>query len=91
MKQLETVLIKNKFVYKQVKRNKNKAIYSQHYQENGPIVAYEVFKIKQRKATVIYGKEYPAQEVFPADNNFGYTAWSCRTLQRAEEKFEEIS
>lgn len=91
MKQLETVLIKNKFVYKQVKRNKDTAIYSQHDTETSPVLSYEVFTIKKRPEVNIFGRYYPSQEVFPADNDFGRTAWSCRTLQRAEEKFKEIS
>lgn len=45
---LSTTYRKNGYEFRQVDRTKNVAIYSQHDTENGRLVAYEVFIVKQR-------------------------------------------
>lgn len=89
MKQLAEKLTKNGFVYELVKRNDYKAIYSQTTQD-GQLLGYEVFRIRKNKQWEMHGKVFPAAETFPTDNDFGITAWSCRTLERAKERYAEI-
>ena len=58
-----------------------------------PIGNYEVFLHKVRKETTMTlgGIEvnYPACVPYPSDNDFGATAWSCYTLERAKQKLKQ--
>ena len=36
---------------------------------------YEVFVVKKSKATEMFGRHYPDREVYPGNEDFGYTAW----------------
>lgn len=84
------------FIYNKVKRNNFKAIYSQHNiddcgNEILEPIGYEVFRISVLKEGELFGIYYPEREKFPADRDFGVTAWSYRTLASAEKKYEEIN
>ena len=85
MKLLENKIRKNRFDYNLVKRTTSSAIYSQHHE--GDIISYEVFKVKKVKSVEMFGNLVEAHEKFPSDNDFGITAWSCRTLEKANERF----
>ena len=84
-KYLPPELHKNGFKYTLVLREGRLAIYCQ--QVSAKTKCFEVFIIKTRPAKEIYGKKYPEREVFPANEDFGYTAWSCNTLDRAKMRF----
>ena len=51
---------------------------------------FEVFlhKVRKENTMTIGGTtvNYPACVAYPSDNDFGNTAWSCYTLERAKEK-----
>jgi hypothetical protein len=36
---------------------------------------YEVFIVQTREAGEVFGREYPAREVYPGNEDFGVTAW----------------
>jgi hypothetical protein len=38
----------------------------------------------------LFGKSYPAKEVFPGNENFGRNAWSCRTFEQAKIRFDRL-
>lgn len=88
MKKLDTVIKKSVFEYNLIEREDNKAIYSQSYE--GEIIAYEVFKVKVAKEIELFGTIVPEHEKFPGDNDFGVTAWSCKTYEKALERYHNI-
>jgi hypothetical protein len=91
---------KNGFIYELITREPKKCIYSQ---SNGRIVAYEVFltKIQKYRERMIEFKKRNGQsvddsvykeykEAFPGDEEFGKRAWSCRTLENAQARYERL-
>jgi hypothetical protein len=98
-KKLPLNLKRNGFDYTQVLLSGDCYIYKQDYnsaiEHNEPgitpeIIYYEVFRAKVRPNETIYGKHYPAREVFPRDEDFGKTAWSMRELDRAIDKLMKL-
>lgn len=89
MKKLDTVIKKRLFEYNLIDREDHKAIYSQSYE--GKVIAYEVFKVKVAKETELFGAIIPEHEKFPGDNDFGVTAWSCKTYDKAIERYNNIA
>jgi hypothetical protein len=100
IKKLPENIRKNGFDYRLVKRNDERAIYSQHA-GLGQIISYEVFKIKlgdQHKAKERWAKlknepfnpdDYEkSYEKFPTNEDFGKTAWTYPTLEQAMVAFE---
>jgi hypothetical protein len=48
---------------------------------------WEVFTVKIRKARKIKGKEYPSQEVYPGNEDFGQNAWCFSNFENADKKY----
>ena len=88
MKILPLKLRKNGFDYSQVLRGRRSCIYRQAVTPE--INYFEVFIIISKPKRDIFGKTIPAKEVFPCNENFGDTAWSCRTYNRAKQRFDEL-
>lgn len=87
MQLLPEVLKKNGMTLKQIKRNDKKALYSVTMGDEGPIVGYEVWNIVVRPAEEAFGKSYPDRESPPSNEDFGSTAWSFSSRERAEQLF----
>lgn len=79
--------------FKQIKRTANTALY-QRIRKNGTTHSYEAFKIKIVKAGTIFAKgAKPIEEdyeSYPGKGGFGKYAYSCKTLDRAEMRYEEL-
>lgn len=88
MKSLSPRERKNGFDYNLVIREGNVAIYRQEVSEKTKY--YEVFKVKTRPERTYKGVIREAHEIFPRNNDFGLTAWSCRTLDEAKEIFNHL-
>ena len=86
MKSLPHKLRKNGFDYTLVQREGKCYIYRQTVTEKTHY--YEVFQVQVRPEQTFKGKFYPEHEVFPADSNFGRSAWSYYSLKRAKERFD---
>jgi hypothetical protein len=58
--------------YKQLGRNVDTAVYEQrgHY---GQLLGYEVIRIKKQKAAEMFGRKYPAKEIYPCSEDWGDT------------------
>lgn len=91
---------KNGYMYTLVERNAKAAIYEQFCPEAGRVVGYETFKIVTVKPSTIMQKhgvnagkwyQYPETEKFPGNEDFGKIAWAYHTLERATEKYQELS
>jgi len=96
MERLDEKIKYRGYIYNKVKRNNFKAIYAQHnIDDDGNEVikprGYEVFRISVLKEGELFGNYYPEREKFPSDTAFGLTAWSYRTLESAEKKYQEIN
>lgn len=100
--ELNTHIKISKFLYQLLASNDRAYLYEQ-YDEEGKLIAYEVFKRvveKERLVKFPNGIEryYPARVRFPNDRDFGLNAWSYgvyNNQQKAEEvaknKYESIT
>ncbi len=88
MKPLPLKLRKNGFDYVQVLRGEKSCIYEQWGQGN--LIAYEVFLIRVRPRRKIKETWLEASEKFPADEDFGYSAWCHKTWEGAIERFNKL-
>jgi len=75
MKKLEYKIRKNGFNYHLIIRDENKALYDQR-DDRGVLYGHELFRIQIVKEKEVFGKLVEAHEKFPADKDFGITAWS---------------
>ena len=91
MKKLEKKFSKKGFIYTQLKRVGNKAIYSQKREENdAKQLRYEVIVIKSHDGYEIAGNKIPAGEVYPSSTQWGTLGWTFVDLQDAENKFKKL-
>jgi len=67
-----------------IERAEDKAIYER---SDG---YFEVFKIKVSKESEVFGKSYPVRETYPGNEDFGYSAWCYRSLDKANAKYRSI-
>lgn len=94
---LPEAIIYNRFNYKLVERNDDFAIYEQW--NHGVVKCYEVFKIKKIDGSkmnnphfkeIEWTKNYQFKEKFPKDEDFGYTAWTYKTVDDARKKYQSL-
>jgi hypothetical protein len=90
MKELESTIHKNGFEYTQVIHSKAGYVYAQTCKHSKRVVAYEVFKRKEKKPHVWGEIEYPAAVAFPVNESFGVWAWTYSDLRRALAKLREL-
>lgn len=77
--------------YKQVWRDENAAVYEQ-YGMSGLFLGHEVIVIKKQSPTHIFGKDYPAKELYPCSEGWGTFAWSVdRDRDKAVVRAKELS
>ncbi len=88
MNTLPLVLRKNGFTYTQVLRTDRTCIYEQPIAEN--LKYYEVFTVRISPERFFKGKLFPESEVFPGNEDFGKTAWSCRSYEDALTRFNDL-
>jgi len=67
------------YIFNQIKKTKYAYLYE--VSENN-VIHYEVFKRRENT--------YYECVSYPSDKAFGVWAWTCSTLERAEDKFNEI-
>ena len=88
IKELEEKFIKYGQVFTQIRKTDYGFIYARTDSEG--IICYEVFKrtVKNAVSREFEGREtIPTHDkyvVYPGDKSFGYWAWCCKTLERAE-------
>ena len=90
MLKLPGTLRKNGTNLKMVMRSKNKAIFSQH--DGSTLLGYEVIKIKVHRTRInnFLKRVEPEREVYPSTEKWGKLGWTCRTWERAIEKYNAI-
>ena len=67
-----------------VERTKKKAVYLRSDD------VYEVFYIQIHPQQEIYGNSYPEREAYPCNEDFGQTAWTYTTRQKAMERYAKL-
>ena len=99
-----TEYTKNGFYYQLVERQGDWAIFRQSTVKDStaPLnvgMAWEVFKVKVSKEAEMLVKDADGKEVLvkfapkecaPGNEDFGKTAYSCNSLERAKQKLKEI-
>lgn len=96
MKTLATEITAKGFTYRQVTRDGNVAIYSQHDHPSSKPGAYEVIIIQSHDGYEIGGAHIPAAESFPSTSAWGSKGWtfSCHlypnALQLALDKMGQV-
>jgi hypothetical protein len=92
IKKLPETVKKNGFCYDLIERDENRLIYAQ--KSHGLIIAYEVFKTRlsnpHPNATEDL-KNYEKVESFPGNEEFGKRAWTYRTLEEAERRYQSLA
>jgi hypothetical protein len=79
----------NARLIKQVKRVGDIAMYSRTTEKTGQIDGYEVVRISRHNGYTLGGQYVAPAETYPGSSQFGKSAWSCSTLDRAEALFAE--
>lgn len=76
----------------QLIRTDKTALYKQFDKDENRTACYEVFRIKTRKE--LYSKSlkkvFPCKELYPKNEDFGYSAWSIHKYEEALKAFSEI-
>lgn len=94
MEILETTIRKSGYIFGQVWREDEYAIYKQTCRDTFQVHAFEAFRIRRTEAkTVIIANEsiqFQAKEHYPRDEDFGITAFSCKSFEQAMEKILQL-
>lgn len=81
---------KNGFLYWQLVRTPAAAIYEQRTKD-GRSIFFEVWRVRRRRARVVFGHETPATEVIPGNESWGKDGWTFYTLDRARAKYDDLN
>jgi hypothetical protein len=76
--------------YHQVWRNNHAAVYEQR-NAFGVHLGYEAIAIKRAEPCHVFGKDYPAREVYPSNEDWGTLAVSVTDLDRALDAAQSYS
>jgi len=77
------------FTFTQLKRVGAVAIYQQT--KNGQTPAFEVVVVRKREASFIFGKELPATEYYPRNEEWGAYGFTYRSFEDALTKLGELA
>lgn len=90
MKILPQKFTKKGYKHTLIKREDDVALYKRQTLENSKIFHYEVVIITSHNGTTIEGNYIEPGELYPSTSQWGDKGWTCTTLERAEEKFNEV-
>ena len=76
--------------YRQVWRDDHAAVYEQR-NAFGAFVGYEAIAIKRQEPCRVFGRQYPAKELYPCSEDWGKLAISVSDLGRAMDAAKEFS
>ena len=76
--------------YRQKWRDEHAAVYEQR-NPFGAFVGYEAIAIKRQAACRVFGRQYPAKEIYPCSEDWGKLAISTSDLDRAMDAAREFS
>lgn len=90
MKLLPSYLKRKGVLYSQEGRTETTALYSLRYDQRGPIIGFDCFRVRLVRGKVFNGKSMPPYEQFPRDSDFGSNAWSFSAKGEAMKRFNEL-
>lgn len=92
MKELALELSEQNRILRQLDRKGAVAIYAV-LQSGGVLIGYEVIRIRHLAAQTLFGRDYPAREAYPHNEQWGNLAWSWRAIDRdkAFQQFETLA
>ena len=67
--------------YVQVWRDDHAPVYEQHNAIR--LIGYEAITIKKQEAKSVFGKDYPAKELYPCSEDWGTLAFTTNSLEKA--------
>jgi hypothetical protein len=76
--------------YRQKWRGEHAAVYEQR-NPFGAFVGYEAIVIKRQEPCRVFGRQYPAKEIYPCSEDWGRLAISTSDLDRAMDAAREFS
>ena len=86
MQTLPITYNKNGFTFNQISRDGDAVIYEQIMPEPGKRIAYEVFEVMKKKATIINGNAISARETPPSNEQWGNYGFTVYDLSDAKTK-----
>ena len=89
MKKIESSFVRGGFAHKQIKRVEKVAIFKRWSKNGTSDYHYEVVKISSHNGYKLGGAYIDAAETYPGASLWGIQGWTCRTLEHAEERFEQ--
>lgn len=88
-KPIPTTFKKKGFVYRQVKRQGDLAIFEQT-REGSQLHNYEVVKIGRHNGYTMGGVYIEPSETYPGSSLWGILGWTCTSMEDAEKRFSTI-
>ncbi len=88
MKKLPKELELNGYKYSRITKGRRYCLYEQNGIAN--MRCFELFKIRVSREKKINGTIIEKKELFPRNEDFGYTAWTICDLDEALAKFNEL-
>ena len=89
-KTIPTQFKKKGFTYTQLKREGARAIFEQT-RAGSAVHNYEVVKIGRHNGYVMGGMSIEPAETYPGSSLWGITAWTCSTLDAAQQRYDALS
>jgi len=88
-KVIPTEFKKKGFVYQQVKREGNKAIFLQT-RPGTHLNNYEVVKLGRHNGYTMGGAYIEPSETYPGSSLWGICGWTCQSLEAAEQRYQTL-
>ena len=90
MKKIEKEFTSKNFLFKQIHREEDFAIYERYHETTAEKKHYEIIKIQSHNGYAIGGQKYPASEFYPSSNAWGADGFTCVTKKDAYEKLDKM-
>lgn len=87
---MKTDFSKQGCIYHQEALKGNIAMYSLKYDQKGPTIGFDVWKVPEVGVMVLDGKSIETGGLIPGSGAWGSSAWSYSTRKLAETKFNEL-
>ena len=104
MKKLPEEINTRKFILKQYARKNKYAIFEKWLKEEHVVcrakgdppegdvlIGFEVIQIRRKKAYELFGKQYPAKEAYPSNEEWGLYGFTYNSFRNANFKFRELT
>lgn len=91
MKPLDKTIQKRGFTFVQKAASPKAYLYEQRCADSNVLIGYEVFEHRENKERTISGVAIGASVAWPYNEAFGDWAFCYRTLEKAQERFNQLN